>query len=99
MTGLEIAAVVIFAVGTILDTWTTYEGIKRYGFSEKRTVMAWFQDRLGIIGSTAKEGIVAYLLVAYTPPAVWILGLMAGGIGQLFAAVQNWRMIQVVRKR
>ena len=91
-------AVAVFAVGTILDSWTTAEGIKRYGFKESRGVWVWFHERITVYGSMAVQLAAGVIIALYVPdPTIMIILLWLGGVSQLVAAYHNWTEIQKVR--
>jgi len=99
MTNLMIASIVTFAVGSILDTYVTDMGIRKYGMREGSKFPAWLHDRIGIVPAIVKEGLFAWLVVVYIPEdSVKVVALMAGGLSQIFVAIRNWRMIERVRK-
>ena len=90
----QIVALIVFVVGTGLDTWTTHVGITRYGFREGNKFAAWLHERVGILGSLVKEAAFATVVIMFAPGVFMSLLLWLGGGTQALTAYRNWKMIE-----
>jgi hypothetical protein len=97
MKALEFAAIGLYVVGTLADWYTTKQGAK-YGYvprNEQNKVSKWLMEQVGVWFATlVPELTILTVVVLWAPTSILVAVCLAGGIGQLAAAVHNYRVLQ-----
>ena len=94
---IQILALTLYVMGTIADLWTTKTGLDA-GIplsAERNRFSRWMIRQWNIYGATLlPEAIIGTVLVLWTPPSVMVYGLFAGGIAQLAASYNNYKVVE-----